>query len=122
VDPARSKGSNGARVWRVELPALAPGRHEVEVQASDKAGNVTVVRKEFQALDFGAAEPPVTAGEEPTFWIEVQGGTDSADPGTAIKVTFSEPVTGISPQTFFLNKVTPGGTAFVSGVRILWTT
>ncbi|OIQ79488.1 hypothetical protein GALL_387770 [mine drainage metagenome] len=120
ADPTRSGGSGQARVWRIPLP-LSAGRHVVEAWVSDQSGNVTYLRQEITALDFPAQEPPVTPGVPPTFKIEVEGGVQAADPGTSIKVTFSEPVTGLSPQTLYVNKVGAQGGTRVPGIRILGT-
>jgi hypothetical protein len=121
-DPTPSTGSSQARVWRISIPGLTPGLHVVVAAISDKAGNITRIRKEITALDLESQEPPVTPGQAPRFTLSVNGDISAADPGTAIRVAFSEPVTGLGPLTLFLNKVgAPPGQEWVSGVRIMGT-
>ena len=121
-DPTRSTGSSQARAWSIRIPGLTPGMHVVEATIVDQAGNITRIRKEITALDLESQERPVTPDQAPRFTISVDGDISAADPGTAIRVAFSEPVTGLGPLTLFLNKVgAPLGQEWVSGVRIMGT-
>ncbi len=118
ADPSRSSGENQARIWQIRL-MLTVGQHVVDAWVSDASGNVTHLRNEITVLDFLDQEPLVTQGVPPKFTVGVAGGLDAADPGTAIKIQFSEPVTGLSSQTLFLNKVDDPNKGWVSEVRIL---
>jgi len=112
-----------SRTWKVRWQPGA-GRHWVDAYLTDKVGNVTHLRREIRLIGVDTTPGRIILGEAPAFTVEVDGGLDTANPDTFIKVVFSELVSGVDASALRLYEFNEDSLTWgrVAGIQVLGAT